>query len=64
MEEKMFRPEPLDLIIIAVIAILIFGANRLPEVARGIGQAMREFRNGITGKDPETKSDADKSARS
>ena len=60
----MFRPEPLDLIIIAVIAILIFGANRLPEVARGIGQAMREFRNGITGKDTETKPNTDKSAQS
>ena len=60
----MFRPEPLDLIIIVVIAILLFGANRLPEVARGIGGAMREFRNGITGKDEEAKPDADKSAHS
>jgi sec-independent protein translocase protein TatA len=49
----MFRPEPLDLIIIVVIAILIFGANRLPEVARGIGQAMREFRKGLADKDEE-----------
>ncbi len=44
-EEKMFRPEPLDLLLIAIVAILIFGANRLPEVARSIGQAIREFRN-------------------
>ncbi len=41
----MIRPEPLDLLLIAIVAILIFGANRLPEVARSIGQAIREFRN-------------------
>jgi sec-independent protein translocase protein TatA len=44
-EEKMFRPEPLDVVIIVLVAILLFGANRLPEVARALGQAIREFRN-------------------
>lgn len=43
----MFRPEPLDLLLIAIVAILIFGANRLPEVARSVGAAIREFRNAI-----------------
>ncbi|CAG0945440.1 Sec-independent protein translocase protein TatAy [Anaerolineae bacterium] len=51
----MFRPEPLDIIIIVLIALLVFGANRLPETARAIGQAMREFRNAVTGKDVESK---------
>lgn len=46
----MLRPEPLDLIIIAVIAILIFGANRLPEVARSIGKAIRAFKEEFAGK--------------
>jgi sec-independent protein translocase protein TatA len=32
-----------DLIIIAFIATLLFGAKKLPELARGIGEAMREF---------------------
>jgi len=41
----MFRPEPLDVVIIVLVAILLFGANRLPEVARALGQAIREFRN-------------------
>jgi sec-independent protein translocase protein TatA len=44
----MFRPEPLDLVLIALAAILLFGANRLPEVARSIGSAIREFRNELT----------------
>jgi sec-independent protein translocase protein TatA len=47
----MFRPEPLDLVLIALIAILLFGANRLPETARAIGKAIREFKNGLAGKD-------------
>jgi sec-independent protein translocase protein TatA len=50
---KMFRPEPLDLLLIAIVAMLIFGANRLPEIARGIGGALREFRRGLAEKDEE-----------
>ncbi len=47
----MFRPEPLDLIIIGLIAMLVFGANRLPESARSIGKAIREFKAAVTGKE-------------
>jgi sec-independent protein translocase protein TatA len=32
-----------DLIIILLIVLLLFGAKKLPELARGMGQAMREF---------------------
>jgi sec-independent protein translocase protein TatA len=32
-----------DLIIILFIVVLLFGANKLPELARGMGQAVREF---------------------
>ena len=32
-----------DLIIILVIVLLLFGAKKLPELARGMGQAVREF---------------------
>ncbi len=51
----MFRPEPLDLVIIAVVAILLFGANRIPETARALGQALRGFKEGLAGKDEEDK---------
>ncbi len=44
----MLRPEPLDFVIIALVAILLFGANRLPESVRAIGKAIREFRREIT----------------
>jgi len=33
-----------ELIIILAIIILIFGANRLPEIGRGIGRGIRNFR--------------------
>lgn len=33
-----------ELIVIGVIIVLIFGAKRLPEIGRGLGGALREFR--------------------
>ena len=33
-----------ELIIILIIIILIFGANRLPEIGRGIGRGIRNFK--------------------
>ena len=34
-----------ELLIILVIIILIFGANRLPEIGKGIGKGIRNFRD-------------------
>ena len=39
-----------ELIIILAIIILIFGANRLPEIGRGIGKGIRNFKD-ATAKD-------------
>lgn len=33
-----------ELIIILIIIIMIFGANRLPEIGRGIGKGIRNFK--------------------
>lgn len=40
----MGRIGPLELMIILGIVILIFGANRLPELGRGIGKGIRNFK--------------------
>jgi sec-independent protein translocase protein TatA len=40
----MFGLGPTELIIIAVIILLIFGAKRLPEIGKGVGGAIREFK--------------------
>ncbi len=43
-----------ELLIILFIVVLIFGANRLPGLARGMGSAVKEFKDGM--KDSEHKS--------
>jgi len=40
---------PTELIIVLVIALLILGPKRLPEVGRSIGHGMREFKDSISG---------------
>ena len=41
----MFGLGPSELAILAVIVLLLFGAKRLPEIGKGLGGAIREFRN-------------------
>ena len=35
---------PMELILILIVALIIFGPGRLPEIMGGIGRAIREFR--------------------
>lgn len=52
-----------ELIIILVILVLIFGARKLPELAKSIGDSARELRKGLSGDDSgktETKADEKK----
>ncbi|MCM3572433.1 MULTISPECIES: twin-arginine translocase TatA/TatE family subunit [Mesobacillus] len=37
------------LILILVIALIIFGPNKLPEIGRAVGKSMREFKNATSG---------------
>jgi sec-independent protein translocase protein TatA len=37
-----------DLIIIGVIVVVLFGASKLPQLGSGIGQAIRNFKKGIS----------------
>jgi sec-independent protein translocase protein TatA len=41
---------PLELGIVLVIVLLIFGPKRLPGLGKQLGSGMREFKDGITGK--------------
>ena len=40
---------PTELIIILTIVLLLFGAKKIPELARGLGTGVREFKRGTSG---------------
>lgn len=42
---------PLELAIVLIIALVIFGPKRLPELGRSVGHGLREFKSSITGDD-------------
>ncbi|MHB1545553.1 MAG: twin-arginine translocase TatA/TatE family subunit [bacterium] len=47
----MFGWSPITIIIILVIVFLIFGAGKLPEIGSGLGKALKNFKNSVSGKD-------------
>jgi len=49
----MWTPGPLEIVIILVIVLVIFGPKRLPDLGRSLGRGMREFKDSVTGKDNE-----------
>ncbi len=46
-------PHGWELVIVLVIGILLFGANRLPSVARAFGQSITELKSAVTPRDPD-----------
>lgn len=52
-----FRLGPLELTIILVIVILLFGVGRIGKVAGELGSGIRAFREGIQGKDKDKDKD-------
>lgn len=40
-----------EIVIIAVVLLILFGGKKLPELARGLGEAVREFKKSISGKE-------------
>ncbi|HEU0019344.1 MAG TPA: twin-arginine translocase TatA/TatE family subunit [Thermoleophilaceae bacterium] len=43
-------PGPIEIVIVLVIVLLIFGPKRLPDLGRSLGGGMREFKDSVTGK--------------
>jgi sec-independent protein translocase protein TatA len=43
-----FNISPLEIMVLAVIALIVLGPQRLPEMARSVGKGMREFRAALT----------------
>ena len=44
--------QPSHIVIILVIALLLFGGKRLPEMGKALGHGMREFKDAVTGSSP------------
>jgi sec-independent protein translocase protein TatA len=43
---------PTHIILLLLIALLLFGAKRVPEIGRSLGTGMREFKDSVTGNNP------------
>lgn len=53
----MFDISPLQIGIVLLLALLVFGPRRLPELGRGLGSGIRDFKEGLTG--PSARTDVD-----
>jgi sec-independent protein translocase protein TatA len=42
---------PWEIILLLLLALLLFGAKRLPEIGRSMGKGMREFKDSLSGKE-------------
>jgi sec-independent protein translocase protein TatA len=54
---------PLELIVVLIIALVIFGPKRLPELGRSMGKGIREFRGSISGKGDDDDDDEETSSK-
>lgn len=43
---------PMHLLIIAIVILVLFGGRKIPEVMKGLGQGVREFKDGMRGDQP------------
>jgi len=44
-----------ELLVILVIALVIFGPSKLPQIGSGLGKAIRDFKKGVSGDEAEGK---------
>lgn len=42
---------PLEIVVVLIIALIVFGPKRLPELGRSLGKGIREFRGSLGGDD-------------
>lgn len=54
---------PLELIVVLVIVLLIFGPKRLPSLGKQLGGGMREFKDSLTGRGDDDEGDASERPR-
>ena len=52
-------PGTFEIIIILVIVLLLFGGKKIPELMKGVGRGIKEFKDGINSKDEDEKKKKD-----
>jgi sec-independent protein translocase protein TatA len=50
---------PLEIVVILIIALIVFGPKRLPELGRSMGKGIREFKSSLTSDDKDDDDDED-----
>jgi len=50
---------PLELVVVLIIAIVVVGPKKLPQLGRSLGSGMREFKDSVTGKSKDDDDDQD-----
>jgi sec-independent protein translocase protein TatA len=51
---------PMELLVVAIIALIVLGPKRLPEVGRSLGKGMREFKDSMAGLNDDDEDDEPK----
>jgi sec-independent protein translocase protein TatA len=54
---------PMEIGIVLVIALLIFGPKKLPELGKGLGRGMRDFKRAVTGDDEDERKDEEEKSK-
>ena len=55
---------PLEIIVVLIIALIVFGPKRLPELGNSLGKGIREFKDSVTGDDARTTKPQEDAAKS
>jgi len=50
----------MELVVILAIAVLLFGGKKIPELAKGLGEGIRNFKTSLKGDDDDKKGDDEK----
>jgi len=54
--KEIMGPSPIQIILIALVVLLLFGGRKIPELMRGLGQGIKEFKD-ASNKDDDSTSD-------
>jgi sec-independent protein translocase protein TatA len=51
----LFSPGPTEIIVVLVIVLLLFGGRKIPELMKGLGKGIKEFKDASSGEGEENK---------